>query len=160
MHDHTPSGTLPNDDCTEFFDRIPALPSPQQRWTVQRKAAVIEAVRGGWMPIEEACCLYNISVDEFLSWERDIDRNGIPGCGAPGIRFTATPVYGRAEMSQEPRTEVLRRRIELYLHCICDGITTAEPSEFIQQIAEAEDELLILTAERTFRYDTAAHANR
>ena len=63
-------------------------------------------------------------------------------------------------MSEEPRTDVRRRRIELYLHCICDGITTAGPSEFIQQIAEAEDELLILTAERTFRYDAAAHANR
>jgi hypothetical protein len=63
-------------------------------------------------------------------------------------------------MSEEPRTEVLRRRIELYLHCIGEGITTAEPSEFIQQIAEAEDELLILTAERTFRYDTTAHRSR
>ena len=69
-------------------------------------------------------------------------------------------MHGEAEMSEEPRTEVLRRRIELYLRCICDRITTAEPSEFIQQIAEAEDELLILTAERTFRYDAAAHANR
>ena len=88
------------------------------------------------MPIEEACSLYNISVDEFLNWERDIDRNGIPGLRSTRYRFTATPMYGRAEMSEEPRTEVLRR----------DGITTAEPSEFIQQIAEAEDELLILTA--------------
>ena len=58
-------------------------------------------------------------------------------------------MYGGAEMSEERRTEVLRRRIELYLHCICDGITTAEPSEFIQQIAEAEDELLALTAEKS-----------
>jgi hypothetical protein len=63
-------------------------------------------------------------------------------------------------MSQDPRTEVLRRRIELYLHCVCDGITTGQLSEFIQQIAEAEDELLILTAERTFRYDAPVHANR
>jgi hypothetical protein len=69
-------------------------------------------------------------------------------------------MFGGAEMSEEPRTEVLRRRIELYLHCICEGITTANPSEFIQQIAEAEDELLILTAAITFRYDAAAHANR
>jgi Protein of unknown function (DUF1153) len=88
MYDHTPSGTSPNDDCTEVFDRIPALPSPQQRWTVQRKAAVIEAVRGDWMPIEEACRLYNISVDEFLAWERDIDRNGIPG-----LRSTRYQIY-------------------------------------------------------------------
>jgi len=87
MHDHPPSDTA-NDDCTEVFDRMPALPSPHQRWTVQRKAAVIEAVRGGWMPIEEACRLYNISVDEFLNWERDIDRNGIPG-----VRSTRYQIY-------------------------------------------------------------------
>jgi hypothetical protein len=88
MHDHTPSDTSPNDDCTEVFEGMPALPLPQQRWTVQRKAAVIEAVRGGWMPIEEACRLYNISVDEFLNWERDIDRNGIPG-----LRSTRYQIY-------------------------------------------------------------------
>ena len=88
MHDHTPSDTSSNEDCTEVFDPMPALPSPQQRWTVQRKAAVIEAVRGCWMPIEEACSLYNISVDEFLNWERDIDRNGIPG-----LRSTRYQIY-------------------------------------------------------------------
>jgi hypothetical protein len=63
-------------------------------------------------------------------------------------------------MSPEPRTEVLRRRIELYVHCICDRISTGEPSDFVRQIAEAEDELLILSAERAFRYDATAHANR
>lgn len=63
-------------------------------------------------------------------------------------------------MSAERRTEILRRRIELYLHCIGEGIGTAEPSDFVRQLAEAEDELLILTAERTFRYDDTAHANR
>jgi hypothetical protein len=63
-------------------------------------------------------------------------------------------------MSPEPRTEVLRRRIELYLHCIGEGISTAEVSDFVQQIAEAEDELVMLTAESTFRYDVAAHRSR
>src|SRR5438067_1311876 len=29
------------------------------RWTVQRKAAVIRAVRGGWVPINEICETYN-----------------------------------------------------------------------------------------------------
>ena len=63
-------------------------------------------------------------------------------------------------MSEEPRTEVLRRRIELYLHCIGAGISTAEPSEFIQQIAEAEDELLMITKESTHFYDTIPHGSR
>jgi Protein of unknown function (DUF1153) len=77
-----------NDDCSEFPDYLPDLPSPNQRWTVRRKAAVIEAVRGGWMPIEEVCRLYNISVDEFLAWERNLDRNGVPG-----LRSTRYKIY-------------------------------------------------------------------
>ena len=63
-------------------------------------------------------------------------------------------------MSEEPRTEVLRRRIELYLHCVGEGISAAELSDFVQQIAEAEDELLMLTAERICRYDDTVRHQR
>ena len=72
----------------DTFDSVPELPRPSQRWTVRRKAAVVEAVRGGWMPIEEACDLYNISVDEFLAWERDLDRYGLHG-----LRTTRYQIY-------------------------------------------------------------------
>ena len=72
----------------DTFGPVPELPRPSQRWTVRRKAAVVEAVRGGWMPIEEACDLYNISVDEFLAWERDLDRYGIHG-----LRTTRYQIY-------------------------------------------------------------------
>jgi hypothetical protein len=68
--------------------QVPELPRPGQRWTVRRKSAVVEAVRGGWMPIDEACLLYNISVDEFLAWERDLDRYGVPG-----LRTTRYQIY-------------------------------------------------------------------
>ena len=77
-----------NDKPTDVWPQMPALPSAYQRWTVRRKAAVVEGVRGGWIPIEEACRLYNISVDEFLNWERDIDRNGVPG-----LRSTRYQIY-------------------------------------------------------------------
>ena len=40
------------------------------------------------MPIEEACDLYNISVDEFLAWERDFDRYGVHG-----LRTTRYQIY-------------------------------------------------------------------
>ena len=46
---------------------MPELPRPTQRWTVRRKAAVIEAVRGGWVPVEEVCRLYTLSVDQLLA---------------------------------------------------------------------------------------------
>jgi hypothetical protein len=40
-------------NLNEVLGRMPELPSLGQRWTVRRKAAVIEAVRGDWVPIEE-----------------------------------------------------------------------------------------------------------
>jgi hypothetical protein len=71
---------------------VPELPRAGQRWTVQRKAAVVEAVRGGWMPIDEACVLYNVSIDEFIAWERDLDRYGVPG-----LRTTRYQIYRDTE---------------------------------------------------------------
>src|ERR1051326_5267451 len=89
-----------NDDWPDLYHPMPELPSPRQRWTARRKAAVVEGVRGGWMPVEEACRLYNISVDEFLNWERDIDRNGVPGlCGAPVIKSIATQTFGEVDVT-------------------------------------------------------------
>ena len=72
----------------EVLNGVPELPRRSQRWTVRRKATVIEAVRGGWVPVEEVCELYNLSVDEFLAWERDVDRYGLPG-----LRATRYQIY-------------------------------------------------------------------
>ncbi len=85
-----------SDDWTDVIDRMPELPSLRQRWTVRRKAAVIEAVRGGWVPIEEVVQLYNLSVDEFLAWERDIDRHGIHG-----LRTTRLQIYRDTEAQRQ-----------------------------------------------------------
>jgi hypothetical protein len=49
----------------------------------RRKAQIVAAVRGGQLAFDEACRRYNISAEEFLSWERAIDRHG-PG----GLRVT------------------------------------------------------------------------
>lgn len=72
----------------ELLDFVPELPSPGQRWTARRKAIVLRAVRGGWVPIEEVCELYSISADEFLAWERDINRYGVHG-----LRTTRFQIY-------------------------------------------------------------------
>ena len=81
-----------NEGRADVFGRIPELPALSKRWTVRRKAAVVEAVRGGWVPIKEVSRLYNLSVDEFLAWERDIDRNGVPG-----LRTTRYKIYRDTE---------------------------------------------------------------
>jgi hypothetical protein len=86
---------LTKDDWRDILDQVSELASPGQRWTARRKAALIQAVRGGWVPIEEACRQYKLSVDEFLAWERDIDRYGVPG-----LRTTRYQIYRN---TQKPR---------------------------------------------------------
>lgn len=54
-------------------------PSDTVRWVVRRKAEVVTAVRHGLLGLEEACERYNISREEFQSWERLIERHGIRG---------------------------------------------------------------------------------
>jgi len=46
---------------------------------VRRKAEVVAAVRGGLLSLEEACKKYSLSVEEFLSWQRAIDKDGLLG---------------------------------------------------------------------------------
>jgi Protein of unknown function (DUF1153) len=65
------------------------LPSPDtRRWVVRRKAVVVQAVRSGTITLQEACRRYNLSVEEFLAWQRAIERYGIPG-----LRVTRLQIY-------------------------------------------------------------------
>jgi thiamine monophosphate synthase len=60
--------------------RIEDLPPPGiKRWVIRRKAEVVAAVRAGVISLEEACQRYTLSVEEFLSWQRSIDRHGLRG---------------------------------------------------------------------------------
>ena len=59
---------------------IADLPPPgTHRWVIRRKAEVVAAVRGGLLSLEDACGRYSLTVEEYLSWQRSIDRHGLPG---------------------------------------------------------------------------------
>jgi len=65
--------------------RIPMveLPPPDtKRWVPKRKAQVVAAVRSGALSLAEACERYALTVEEFLSWQRAIDRFGLAGLRA------------------------------------------------------------------------------
>lgn len=49
------------------------------RWVIRRKAEVVAAVNGGLLSLEEACARYNLSLEEFCSWQEAIDKSGLPG---------------------------------------------------------------------------------
>jgi hypothetical protein len=57
-------------------------PRDTKRWVIRRKAELVAAVRGGLLSLEEACERYALTVDEYLSWQRSIDRYGLPGLRA------------------------------------------------------------------------------
>jgi hypothetical protein len=54
-------------------------PRDTKRWVIRRKAEVVAAVRAGLLSLEEACERYKLTLDEFLSWQRSIDRHGLTG---------------------------------------------------------------------------------
>jgi hypothetical protein len=64
----------------EPVDPLDSLPPPDtRRWVPRRKAEVVAAVRDGLLTLEQACERYQLSAEEFSSWERLIDRHGLGG---------------------------------------------------------------------------------
>ncbi|SDC12699.1 Protein of unknown function [Sphingomonas sp. YR710] len=59
---------------------LESLPAPgTTRWVVRRKAEVVAAVSGGLLSIDEVCERYALTVEEFASWQRAVERSGMPG---------------------------------------------------------------------------------
>ena len=65
------------------------LPPPDtKRWVTRRKAVIVNAVRTGVISLEEVCRRYELSVEEFLAWQRAINTHGVPG-----LRVTRLQIY-------------------------------------------------------------------
>ncbi|AKK20425.1 DUF1153 domain-containing protein [Candidatus Liberibacter africanus] len=63
------------------------LPSPDtERWVVRRKAEVVAAVQGGLLSLEEACQIYTLTVEEFLSWQTSIVQHGLEGLSTTQVQ--------------------------------------------------------------------------
>ena len=54
-------------------------PLETKRWVISRKAAVVAAVKNGAITVDEVCRRYDISVEEFLTWEEMIEKHGVRG---------------------------------------------------------------------------------
>ncbi|MFN3990208.1 MAG: DUF1153 domain-containing protein [Erythrobacter sp.] len=56
------------------------LPPPEtKRWVVRRKAEVVAAVTGGLLTLDEVLARYNLTLEEFASWQRAVERSGMKG---------------------------------------------------------------------------------
>jgi transposase-like protein len=77
---------------------IEQLPDPNtKRWVVRRKAAVVAAVRSGGITVEEACRVYQLSEEEFRSWDRAFELHGLAG-----LRTTRIQRYRRSRPEDAP----------------------------------------------------------
>ena len=67
------------------------LPAPDKgRWVPRRKARVVAAVEGGLLSAHEAFDLYDISEEDFSSWQRAFGRHGLKGLRVTRLRETRT----------------------------------------------------------------------
>ena len=83
-----------------------ALPAPDtKRWVARRKAVIVEAVRGGAIDLDEVCRRYNLSVEEFLGWERAIERHGVPGLRVTRLQIYRDTDAGAPKTRQRSRPE-------------------------------------------------------
>lgn len=66
---------------------LEALPAPGlTRWVPRRKAEVVAAVEGRLLSLEQACERYNLSIEEFVSWQRSVERAGMRGLRSTKIQ--------------------------------------------------------------------------
>jgi hypothetical protein len=68
---------------------VEALPSRSTtRWVARRKAQVVAAVKGGLLSIDEVCDRYALTIEEYASWQRALERSGLAG-----LRITKLQSY-------------------------------------------------------------------
>jgi hypothetical protein len=75
------------------------LPPPEtNRWVPRRKAAIVNAVHSGALSFEEVCRRYELSAEEFITWQRAIEAHGVAG-----LRVTRLQVYRHASPARLAR---------------------------------------------------------
>ena len=71
-----------------FLSRGDLPPPITKRSVASRKAVVVKAVRFGLISLEEACSLYDLTQDEYCSWQIAVARYG-----ESALRATALKKY-------------------------------------------------------------------
>ena len=95
---HSPADLVPQGGAGMAPSRIELPPPDTKRWVVRRKAVVVAAVRSGAISLQEVCERYDLSVEEFLAWQRAIESHGVPG-----LRVTRLQIYRDAPPSRPPK---------------------------------------------------------
>src|SRR4051794_13188953 len=76
VYAHRPAPRGPSERVNSLLD-ADLLRGKPKRWTAQRKAAIIRAIRRKIINVWDACERYDLSAGEIAEWERNLDQFGI-----------------------------------------------------------------------------------
>jgi len=76
-------------------------PANTRRWVTRRKAEVVAGVRQGLITLAEACERYDLTVDEFLSWQKRLESHGMTG-----LQVTRLVELRRKDRTREEDEEI------------------------------------------------------
>ncbi len=79
VHALVDAGVGGDESAVRRVSRAGMLPPRPTRWVPQRKAEIVDALRGGFITLEDACARYDLSEEECVSWQRRLERVGFPG---------------------------------------------------------------------------------
>ncbi|MDX6750248.1 DUF1153 domain-containing protein [Geminicoccaceae bacterium 1502E] len=92
--------------------RLEDLPPPDtRRWVARRKAQVVRAVRAGLLTLEQACGRYGLTLEEYASWERLIDRHGVSGLRVTRLQSLRSPPPVEKEPAGARRESIMTARL-------------------------------------------------
>lgn len=66
------------------LDDLP--PADTSRWVISRKAMVVAAVQQGLLTLDDALVRYGLSEEEFNSWLKAIEHDGVKGLRATRVQ--------------------------------------------------------------------------
>ncbi len=118
-----------------------------RRWTIRRKAALLEALQKGAVSVEEASERYQLSVEELRTWERDFERYGMYG-----LRATRVQIYRGVRSSPRlKKTNAVKGQVA--------GMAQVESGR-LKQLEEENAKLKQLVADLGSNKATPQHGRR
>ena len=72
VYAHRPAPRGPGEQVNCLLDADLLRQGESKRWTAQRKAAIIRAIRRKIINVWDACERYDLSAEEIAEWERRI----------------------------------------------------------------------------------------
>jgi hypothetical protein len=74
---------------------------------------IVNAVHSGAMSLEEVCLRYELSVEEFVTWQRAIETHGISGLRVTRLQIYRDAPPTRSAQRRHPAPNTAQLRVDL-----------------------------------------------